>query len=236
MLRGVSEILEARRRLYGVVGHGTRNASSDLSKGIIEAVMRGDYVESDRLAEDFTLLRLEFERQEIPLELHDHLPEGRRGALPDMDSSQFEKDVGQEYVEAMLFRSIWPVVLGEVAEMPRLPTMRELGLDVPETLAGIVDVVSEMSKALASEMIRSDLATDEEFEILRRFITIAESIDQRIGEERHAPGYVINNAYGRWNAFTNKLRNQVQNSILRAKDNLGVRMSFKRMIQVLPRA
>jgi hypothetical protein len=93
---------------------------------------------------------------------------------------------------------------------------------------GPLDVIPEWGKALGDELAKADLTTEREFMLIERYLAVADSVSLYLSQFRHTPGYVINNAFGHWAAFTSKLRT-ADFTISVIRRDYGVRRSNLRM-------
>ncbi len=136
----------------------------------------------------------------------------------------------QEQMEAELFGKIWPVIVGKTEAVPALTHWKDFKGNVQAFLYGYLDTVSELGKALTEELSKPDMTSELEFALFERYLAIAESITLRLSEERHVPGYVINNGYGRWTAYTKKLRT-AYGTIAHVRRDYNLRRSIERMVK-----
>lgn len=209
--------LDDWRRNYGKIGYVTQNAMSDFTKEFIRLIQIGDDDGASRT-----------------MRAIDQLAGGfggavRESALPD-EANQFGRTIEQERMEAKLFASFWPVIIGKSDEVGEILSWKKFEGNVQAYLYGFLDVVSELAKALDPEFSKPSLTTEIEFSLYERYIAVAESIVQRLSEERHVPGYVINNGYGRWMAYTTKLRTAA-GTIAHVRRDYNLRCSVRRMIK-----
>jgi predicted translin family RNA/ssDNA-binding protein len=210
------EYLNGLRSRYGQVGYSGQNLMSDLSKAYIEAIQRGDEEEAARIQASIHQLSDGFDNAV------------REGALPESPDN-FSRTMWQEHMEAELFGRIWPVIAGKSDAVPPLTSWKDFPGNVQAFLYGYLDVVSELGKAIADEL-SGDVTTEHEFQVFQRFLAIADSITLRLAQERHVPGYVINNGYGRWLAYSNKLRT-AYGTIAHVRRDYNLRRSIQRMIR-----
>ena len=149
-------------------------------------------------------------------------------ALPD-HVDRFGSTLEQENMEGKLFALLWPVVTGKADAVPEIPSWRQFQGNLQAYLYGFIDLVSEMAKAVGDEVAKPDMTTEREFAIFERYLAIADSIVIALSTVRHSPGYVINNGYGRWSAFTNRLRG-IQGTVAHVQRDYSSRRSTQRMI------
>lgn len=214
---GLSEHLEELRSNQGRLGYGSQNALSDLSKAYIEASLRGDEEEMMYIERSIQELAESFQAA------------SETGDLAET-GNKFSRTIWQEQMEAELFGRIWPVVIGKTTEVPELTHWKDFKGNVQAFLYGYLDVVSELAKALVEELSKSDITTEQEFGLFERYLAISKSIILRLSLERHVPGYVINNGYGRWTAYTKKLRT-AYGCIAHVREGYNLRRSIQRMLQ-----
>lgn len=215
--QGVHEELEELRRNQGRIGYGAQNLMSDLSKAHILKAMNGDEEDMSYIARAMEMLTEGF---------NDAVADG---ALAE-SANRFGRTIWQEQMEAELFGKIWPVITGKEKEIPELTSRRNFNGNLQAFIYSYIDVVTELSKALNKELFKHGLTTEQEFVLFARYLVIAESIHLRLSQERHSPGYVINNGWGPWFAFSNRLRG-VEQCIMRVRDDYNLRLSIQRMIQ-----
>ncbi|OGN00696.1 MAG: hypothetical protein A3B91_05115 [Candidatus Yanofskybacteria bacterium RIFCSPHIGHO2_02_FULL_41_29] len=216
---GLHDRLEELRRNYGRLGYSAQNLMSDLSKAFIEATQNGDEEDMAFFDHDMDVLTEGFE--EVTAE----------GEIAEV-GNRFSRTIWQERHEAELFNRIWSVIIGVTDQIPNLTpwqTFGSKGGNVQAFLYGYLDVVSELAKAVTDE--QSKISTvEEEFRLFERYLAVASSIALKLSEYRHVPGYVINNAYGRWAAYTTKLRT-VYGTIAHVRREYNLRRSIQRMIK-----
>lgn len=215
--RELHEYLDGLRSKYGRVGYSGQNLMSDLTKDFITAVQRGDDEESAHIQVSIRQLSTGFE---------DAVQDG---ALPE-NPNNFSRTMWQEHMEAELFGRIWPVINGKSESVPELTSWKDFRGNVQAYLYGYLDVVSELGKSVTDELAKPDITTEYEFAVFERFLAIADSITLRLSAERHIPNYVISNGYGRWMAFSNKLRT-AYGTIAHVRREYSLRRSMQRMIQ-----
>ena len=208
--------LDEWRRNYGKIGYATQNAMSDFTKEFVRLVQIGDE-----------------EGASWTMSAIDRLAEGfggavRVSALPD-NADQFSRTIEQERMEAKLFVIFWLVITGKSDAVGEILSWKKFEGNVQAYLYGFLDVVSELAKALDPELSKPSITTEIEFALYERYIAVAESIVQRLSEERHFPGYVISNGYGRWMAYTTKLRTAA-GTIAHVRREYNLRRSIGRMI------
>jgi len=204
---GVHEYLEELRRNYGRVGYAATNDLSDLSKAYIREARlsdEGSEVEMAFLANDMEKLALGINEASA------------NGEISEM-GNRFSRTIWQEQLEANFFGLIWPVIVGRTDKIPKLVFWKSFEGNIQAYFYGFLDVVSELAKALNEEVtviqeaifngvVSSDEGMKKELGMLSRYLHIASSIHLRLSDERHFPGYVINNAFGPWAAYSKKLR------------------------------
>lgn len=208
--------LDGMRSNYGRVGYSAQNAMSDLSKAYIEAVQR----EADK--EELAFMNQAMEN------LACGLSEAEVNDLPE-NATQFGRTVWQEKTEADLFGRFWPVITHKADNVPELISWKGFGGNVQACLYGYLDLVSEMGKALTEKLSDPKMTIEDEFDLYERYLAIADSITLRLSQERHVPGYVINNGFGRWTAYTTKLRT-CYGTIAHVRRDYNLRRSIQRMI------
>lgn len=213
---GLHEYLDNMRSNYGRIGYAAQNTISDLSKAFIEAVQRG----ADETELGYISLAME--------KLAEGFNDVEMSKLPE-SPTQFGRTVWQEKMEADLFGLIWPVVSGKTDSVPELIFWKDFKGNVQAYLYGYIDLVSELGKALDYELSDPDMTVERELDLYERYLAIAASITLRLSQERHVPGYVINNGYGRWVAYTNKLRT-AYGTIAHVRREYNLRRSIQRMI------
>lgn len=211
------EYLDNLRSNYGRVGYSGQNLMSDLSKAFIDAAQRGDKEEMVSVQRRMEQLSSGFKEAV------------QDDALPE-NPNNFSRTMWQEHMEADLFGAIWPVITGKTDEVPQLTYWRDFQGNVQAYLYGYLDVVSELGKTIANELSGDNVTTEYEFKVFDRFLAVADSITLRLSQERHVPGYVISNGYGRWMAYSNKLRT-AYGTIAHVRRDYNLRRSIQRMIQ-----
>lgn len=212
-LDGLSEHFDRLRSNQGRLGYSAQNLMSDITKASIEAAILGDEVEQGFLDDDM-----------------DRLAEGINDASYEIAESgnRFAKTLWQEKNEAKLFGQIWKVIIGESDKIPELTPWNKFKGNLQAYLYGYLDVVTELAKAIGEKM-SEPMTTEQEFQIFRRYLAIADSIALHLSFYRHVPGYVINNGFGRWMAYTTKLRT-VYGCIAHVRRDYNLRLSNRRMI------
>lgn len=214
---GLSEHLDELRRNQGRLGYASQNALSDLSKAYIEAAQRGDEEEMMYIGLSMQQLTESFQDASVSGELAE-------------TGNRFSRTIWQEQMEAELFGRIWQVITAKAEEVPPLTHWNGFKGNVQAFLYGYLDVVSELAKALTNELSKPDITSELEFALFERYLSVAESITLRLSQERHVPGYVINNGYGRWMAYTKKLRT-AYGTIAHVRRDYNLRRSIERMIR-----
>lgn len=192
---GLHDYLDELRRNQGRIGYGAQNAMSDLSKAFIEAVQRGASEEDvAHIARAMEMIAGGFDDAVY------------NGDLAE-SSGKFSRTIWQEQMEAELFGKIWPVITGVTPAVPELLSWRDFKGNVQAFLYGYLDLVGELSKAVDSEEFAQPVMVPaRRIELFEHYLVIADSITLRLSQERHIPGYVISNGFGRWMAYSNKLR------------------------------
>lgn len=211
------KFLDGQRSRYGQVGYSGQNLMSDLTKEYIEMVRNGDEEGAAAVQASIQQLSQGFEGAV------------QEGALPESPNN-FSRTMWQEHMEAELFGRIWPVIAGRSNAVPALTVWKDFQGNVQAYLYGYLDVVSELGKAIADELSGDDVTTEKEFQVFQRYLAIADSITLRLSEERHIPNYVISNGYGRWMAYSNKLRT-AYGTIAHVRRDFNLRRSIQRMIR-----
>jgi len=214
---GLGACLDEWRRNYGKIGYATQNSMSDFTKEFVRLVQIGD-----EEGANWTMRAI------------DQLAGGfggavRESALPD-EANQFGRTIEQERMEAKAFAIFWPVIASKSDEVGEILSWKKFEGNVQAYLYGFLDVVSELAKALDPELSKPSITTEMEFALYERYIAVAESIVQRLAEERHFPGYVISNGYGRWMAYTTKLRTAA-GTIAHVRREYNLRCSMLRMVK-----
>src|SRR3989338_3470702 len=214
--QGLHEYLDGLRSNQGRLGYSAQNLMSDLSKAYIDSAQIDNeeevaFLENDmeKLAEGFNAVSHE-------------IAEG---------GNRFSKTLHQERYEAKLFRQGWSVIAGKTDEIPDLLPWYKFKGNVQAYMYAYLDVVTEWAKAVG-EKLSSPMTTDEELEIFRRYLVVANSIALQLSHHRHVPGYVINNAFGHWAAYTTKLRT-VYGCIANVRRDYNLRLSNRRMYNEL---
>lgn len=209
--------LDSLRSNQGRVGYTGQNLMSDLSKAYIEAVQRGDKEEQESI---------QIRMKELSHGFDNAVSDGTLAGGTD----NFSRTMWQEHMEAELFGAIWPVITGKASAVPQLTYWKSFEGNVQAYLYGYLDVVSELSKALTDELSKPDITTEYEFNLFERYLAIADSITLRLSQERHIPGYIISNGFGRWMAYSNKLRT-AYGTIAHVRRELNLRRSIQRMVK-----
>ncbi|MBU6414732.1 hypothetical protein KGQ34_00605 [Patescibacteria group bacterium] len=217
---GLHEYLEELRRNYGRIGYAAQNFMSDLSKEYIVAAQHGDEngeIEMSYIGNAMKILSRGLSEA------------GLNGELPETNSNRFSRTVWQEQLEAELFGRIWPVITGHADFVPELTSWKNFNGNVQAYLYGFLDVVSELGKALTDELSKSEITLEAEFALFERYLEVAGSITLRLSQERHVPGYIISNGYGRWMSYSSKLRT-AYGTIAHVRREYNLRLSMRRMI------
>lgn len=214
---GLSEHLDELRRNQGRLGYASQNALSDLSKAYIEAAQHGDEEEMAYIGRSMQQLAESFQGASVSGELAE-------------TGNRFSRTIWQEQMEAELFGRIWQVVIAKTDEVPELTPWTNFKGNIQAFLYGYLDVVSELAKALDEELSKPDMTSKLEFALFERYLAIAKSITLRLSYERHVPGYVINNGYGLWMAYTKKIRT-AYGTIAHVRNDYNLRRSIERMIR-----
>ncbi len=212
---GIHDKLDELRRNHGRLGYSAQNLMSDLSKSYIEAAQFDDEEAMAWAEKGMTELTEGFSEAS----LNDQLAE---------TGNRFSRTIWQEQLEAGLFGKVWPVITGKNDQIPSLISWKDFRGNIQAYLYAYLDVVSEPAKALTNELSKPEMTSSVEFMILERYLAIADSITLRLSLERHIPGYVINNAYGPWAAYTNKLRT-AYGTIAHVRREYNLRRSIQRM-------
>ena len=215
---GLHEHLDGLRRRYGSIGYGSQNLMSDLSKAYIREVQTS----GEGAEEEMAFLGDDMEQLALGLnEASDEIAEA---------GNRFSRTVWQEGLEAVLFGKVWPVIVGRTEEVPNIVSWKNFNGNIQAYLYGFLDVVSELAKSLTEELSKEDMTTEREFDLFQRYLAIASSIVLRLSHERHVPGYIINNGYGPWMAYTRKLRT-AEGTIAHVRREYNLRRTMERMIQ-----
>lgn len=213
---GIHEHFEQLRRNQGRIAYSAQNLMSDLSKAAIEAIQCGDEEEFSFLLEDMGKLSSGFDDAAEQDEIADH-------------GNRFSRTMWQENLEAELFGDIWPVIKGDSDMVSELQSWRKFKGNPQAYLYGYLDIVSELGKSLTKELSNSNISSEDEFSLFNRYLVIAESIVLRLSEERHVPGYIINNGFSRFSSFSRKLYT-ANGTIAHVRRDLNLRLSIRRMI------
>lgn len=217
---GLLEHLENLRRNQGRIGYSSQNAMSDLSKSYIELVRIGGEGSEEELAYIGRAMDI----------LADGLNEaGFKGELAET-SNRFARTVWQEKFEAELFGKLWPVVAGKSYSVPDLLHWKSFKGNIQAYLYGFLDVVTELSKGVDKELQKNESLEGGEIEFYERYLGIAESLVLGLSEERHVPGYVINNAFGHWASYSRKL-NIAEGAIAHVRRDYNLRRFMARLQQ-----
>lgn len=219
-MNGLHEHLDRLRRNYGTVGYSSQNLMSDLSKAYIQEAQTG----GEGFEEEMAFLENDMER--LSLGLNEASVNGEIAET----GNRFSRTIWQEAFEANLFGKIWPVIVGRTDQVPAIVSWKNFQGNIQAYLYGFLDVVSELAKSLDEELLQNDLTVEKEFELFRRYLVIASSITLRLSQERHVPGYVISNGYGRWMAYSSKLRT-AYGTIAHVRRDYNLRRSMEKMIQ-----
>lgn len=216
--KGLHEYLDKQRSNYGRVGYSSQNLMSDLSKAYIEAIQCEDEEE---------VADIQNKMKKLNEGLNKAIDEY---ALPENFDS-FSRTIWQERHEAELFGAIWPIIIGKSETIPQLIYWKDFQGNIQAYLYAFLDVITELAKAVDQEVARPDITTEYELRVFERYLAIAESIALCLSQERHIPGYVISNGFGRWMAYSKKLRT-AYGAIAHVRKDLGLRYSIQRMIKV----
>lgn len=217
---GLHERLEHLRRSYGFIGYSAQNLASDLSKAYIDEAQIGEEESEEEMA------FLDHDMEQLLVGFNEATEKGEIAET----GNRFSRTISQEIMEAYLFAKIWPVIIGKTEEVPVVISWKKFEGNVQAYLYGFLDVVSELAKALDEELSQDSMTVEKEFDLFRRYLTIASSIVLRLSQERHTPGYIINNGYGPWMAYTRKLRT-AYGTIAHVRREYNLRRSMERMIQ-----
>lgn len=219
-MEGLHEQLDRLRRNYGAVGYTAQNRMSDLSKAYIDESQVGDEESEEEMA------FLDDSMEQLALGFNEASANGEIAET----GNRFSKTIWQERLEADLFGKIWPVIIGKSDQVPHIISWKNFRGNIQAYLYGFLDVVSELAKALTEELSEEGITADDEFELFKRYLAVASSIVLRLSRERHVPGYIINNGYGPWIAYTRKLRT-AEGTIAHVRREYNLRLSMERMIQ-----
>src|SRR3989338_5737755 len=214
---GLSEHLDKLRRNQGRLGYASQNALSDLSKAYIEAAQHGDEEEMSYINRSMQELTESFQHASVSGELAE-------------TGNRFSRTIWQEQMEAELFGRIWQVIIAKTDAVPELTHWKNFKGNIQAFLYGFLDLVSELGKALDEELSKSNMTSKLEFALFERYLAVAKSIILRLSCERHVPGYVFNNGYGLWTAYTKKIRT-AYGTIAHVRNDYNLRKSIERMIQ-----
>lgn len=220
---GLHDHLERLRRNYGTVGYCSQNLMSDLQKAYIDEVQ--DNHSGDEFNEELAFL--DHGMEQLARGLNEASADGEIAEV----GNRFTRTVWQERLEADLFGKLWPVIIGRTNEIPNLISWRDFQGNVQAFLYGYLDLVSELAKAVGKELSKLSLDSEDierEFELFRRYLSVAESLMLRLSQERHVPGYIISNGYGRFMAYTNKVRT-AYGAIAHVRYDYNLRLSNERM-------
>jgi hypothetical protein len=213
---GLNERLDYLRRNHGRVGYSSQNVMSDLTKEYVIAVQNCDEEAMAFLSNDMENVMEGFSEA------------AEDGAFAEAGNS-FSRTMWQEKYEADLFGKFWPVIAGKANAISSLLPWNKAKGNIQAYLYGFLDVVSELGKAVTEELSSPDMTSKKELELFERYLAVASSITLRLSQERHAPGYVINNAYGRWASYTTKLRT-AYGTIAAVRREYNLRLSIRRML------
>lgn len=219
-MNGLHEHLDRLRRNYGAIGYSAQNLMSDLTKAYIDETQAGN----EGFEEEMAFLDDGMEQLAVGFN-----QASESGEIAEV-GNRFSRTIWQEKFEADLYRKIWPVIVDRADEVPGIVSWKNFQGNVQAYLYGFLDVVSELAKGLDEELSGNDMTIEKEFGLFQRYLAIASSITLRLSQERHAPGYVINNGYGPWMAYTRKLRT-AYGTIAHVRREYNLRRSMERMIQ-----
>lgn len=214
---GLHEYLGDLMRNQGRIGYSAQNFMSDLTKAEIQAAQRGDETE---------LMYIDRAKEVLLTGFDDAVYDGELAE----SANKFSRTMWQEHMEGYLFGRIWPIITTSSDSVPDLISWKDFKGNVQAYLYGYLDVVSELSKALADEFSKPDMTTEREFETFERYLAVADSIALRLSQERHIPNYVISNGFGRFMAYTHKLHGVTQ-TIAHVRRDYNLRRSIRRMVQ-----
>lgn len=217
---GLHEHLDGLRRRWGSLGYAGQNLMSDLSKAYIHEVQSNDDGSEEEIA------FLDDGMEQLAIGFNEASESGEIAEV----GNRFSRTVWQEKFEADLFGKIWPVIVGRTDEVSAIISWKNFQGNIQAYLYGFLDVVSELAKALTEELSNEDMTTEKEFELFQRYLAIASSVVLQLSQERHVPGYIINNGYGPWMAYTRKLRT-AEGTIAHVRREYNLRRSMERMIQ-----
>jgi hypothetical protein len=211
--QGLREHLDGLRSNQGRLGYSAQNLMSDLTKA---------YIDSAQMSQEEEMAFLENDMEK--------LAEGFNGVSHEIaeGGNRFSKTLHQERHEAKLFHQGWSVIIGKTDEISDLLPWHKFKGNVQAYLYAYLDVETEWAKGVV-EKLSSPMTTEEELELYRRYLTVASSIALQLSHHRHVPGYVINNAFGHWAAYTTKLRT-VYGCIANVRRDYNLRLSNQRMI------
>ena len=230
---GISEHFEELRGNNGRVGYGSQNDMSDLSKDSIEMTIELSHDDGDGQAD------VEEDKNQELMEDSSYNSHARgkltkglkeaslNGALAET-GNRFSRTVWHEHLEAELFGNIWPVITGKKDAVSKIVSWKDFEGNVQAYVYGFSDLISEMGKALDLEIHRPAITVEKEFTLFERYLPVAESIMLHLSRERHVPGYVINNAYGHWAAYSSKLYN-AKGCIAHVRDKYNLRRFNERL-------
>ena len=205
-LKGIHEYLDELRSNQGKIGFGSQNLMSTVTKFYIANVQIAceaeDPAEVERVTGD-----LASNGQDM-CEITDGLKEAQSQKKLAETGTRFSRTTWQERTEAELFGYVWPVIVGKKEAVPELLPWGYYEGNIQAYLYAFLDLVPEMAKALnrlVAKMNKRGVPREDKIVLYERYIAVAESIVLYLDPEKHVPGYVINNAYGRWAAFNTKL-------------------------------
>lgn len=240
-LRGVHGLLEEYRSNEGRVGHAIKNTVMRLTKAAVAYEVRGNPGDVECAAEYRAESRRivgEYHCLSLPDELAAVCADGRTHPVAGYKRDRFSDMMYQEIVESELHVPFWLVIIGELNEVPELPTVSKLDAPVQSILGAWVDLVSELAKGVdAVSGGKKDAATGERIDLFGRYLKIAGSIQLCLHDFKGFTPAVVNNSFGRGQGFKDKLYRQVDGTISRVnnryEEKLDARQGREEMLSEL---
>ena len=193
-----SEIFEKQRRDFGGA-HRIGNEIRTLSKQGVAMLEFGDMTAAENCEKKI---------KELWKQLYDL-------SLPEDICWQFDSENGQEMVEFIIVKQLFPYLdpSADLVRIDSLPSYENLQVTRQTWMAGLGDVVGELSKLQLRRLCDHNLDRKQRLALRRRFVEIAETIRGALGQFETAYPIVVNNSRRR--GFFNTFR-----GVLVRMDNL----------------
>lgn len=177
---GFADYFENQRRNIGK-SYQIANEMRELAKKGIVAVKNGDNQQLAKIQENLKTLWQELRELDIPKDM----------------AWNFDSETGQEMVELVIVAVLYPLLRAEsdVNESDvQIPLCDDLKVREQIWLAGFGDAVTELGKLNLELLCESSFSQTERLNLRKRFIQIAQTMRDTLGEFETAYPMVINNS------------------------------------------